>query len=456
MRNLLFSASTLIALGLAACSGTDSTPGSTNHGSDMARSDLSRAPAESVSADTLAGTVAANNAFTFDLYGRILEEHAGGNVVASPLSVSLALSMTYAGALGDTASQMASVLHFGAGLDAHAGQNALDQALESRAAAALERAAQEAMSSGAEAPSPDDFRLHIVNSVWGDGTYSWEQPFLDTLAVDYGTGVRLADFIHQPDVERVRINDWVSAETKHKINDLIPEGALTPDSRLVLVNAMHLKMPWANPFSEDQTEAGSFTTGSGNSVNAQFMKQDKESRYYEDEHAQLISLPLAGEAMSLVVALPKATLGGFEAGLDAAAFKAMLDGRAYHRVDLALPRFKFTSDSLSLGKILKEAGMTEAFDDGAANFLGMCAEPPNGERLFISDVVHKAMMAVDEMGVEAAAATAVIAAGSTSVPTEDPIVLRFDRPFMVAIVDEVTGALLFVGHIQDPTAEGGS
>lgn len=420
----------------------------------VARSDLARAPASSVPAAALAAVVEADNAFAFDIYDKVRSDHADRNMVLSPLSISLALSMTYAGAQNATASEMASALRFGApGLDVHAGNNALTQLLESRAADALAAAEHDAEMSGAGAPSPDDFRLHIVNSVWGDGTYTWERPFLDVLAKDYGSGVYLADFIHQWDAERTRINEWVSDETKSRIKDLVPPGAITDVTRLVLVNAMHLKLPWASPFVAEETKPGTFTKPDGSTVSADFMRQRRAFRYFEDEHVQLASLPLADNKLSLVVALPKGALSDFEASLDASTWKTAWEGRTFREVALELPKFSFTSESIMLKDAFEQLGMVQAFDPRAADFYGMCSAPPNDERLFVSEIVHKAMMAVDEHGVEAAAATAVIMAGGTSVAPE-PTPMIVDRPFVVAIVDEPTGALLFLGHIQDPTAKG--
>lgn len=442
-------ASSLLILAVAACSGNsdDGTGGQPA----MARSDQDRAPASSVPAATVSAVVDADNAFAFDIFAKVRAKAPSDNAVMSPLSVSLALAMTWAGAQNATAAEMAKTLHFDApGLDVHAGHNALSQALESRAADALSAAQTNAQQAGSPAPSPDDFRLHIVNSVWGDGTYTWEQPFLDTLAQNYGTGVYLADFIHQYDAERVRINDWVSAETKDKINDLLPAGSLDEFTRMVLVNAMHLKLPWESPFERSATKSGDFLKGDGTKVSADFMSQQMELEYFEDDHAQVASIPLMGRKLSLVVALPKGTLEAYETGLSAATWKSAWEGRQFQSVALQLPKFSFTSESLKLKDIFKDLGMVQAFDPGQADFYGLCKTPPNHERLYVEQIMHKAMMAVDENGVEAAAATAVILSGYTSEPPP-PVPMVVNKPFVVSIVDEPTGAVLFIGHINDPT-----
>jgi serine protease inhibitor len=448
----------LMGLAVVACSNSDTEdpgpPTDPPETPSVARSEVARDSAASIPATTLEAIVDADNAFAFDLYEKVRTDTASDNMILSPLSVSLAMSMTYAGAQNTTASEMAESLHFNdPSLDVHGGQNALSQALASRAADALAAAEINAQQAGSEAPSPDDFRLHIVNSVWGDGSYTWEQPFLDTLARSYGTGVYLADFIHQYDAERVRINTWVSEETHDKINDLLPDGSLNEMTRLVLVNAMHLKMPWEMPFSTEATAAGTFNKTDGTTVSADFMSQQDSFSYYEDDNMQLAALPLVGRQVSFVVALPKGTLDDLESSLASDTWKTAWDGRASQEVALKLPKFSFTSQSIKLRDTFKALGTVQAFDPDQADFYGMCNEPPNSERLFISEIIHKAMMAVDENGVEAAAATAVLMSGGTSVPPE-PVAMVVDKPFVVAIVDEPTGALLFLGHITDPTAAG--
>ncbi len=466
----------LIALALPACGGSSgsSNPagagGSTSQpaadagpGDDaatkpaMAASELPRAPASSVPAATLAAVVDGDNAFAIDLYGKVRVDAADHNVVISPLSVSLALSMTYAGAQNATATEMAKALHWDApGLDVHAGHNALTQALAGRPDDALHSAKEKASQAGEPEPSADDFRLHIVNSVWGDRSYAWEQPFLDTLATDYGTGVYLADFLHQFDAERLYINSWVSQETQNKINDLLPDGSLTDQTRMVLVDAMHLKLPWDGPFEKAATQQGDFTKADSSTVKADYMSQQSTFSYFEDANAQIVSLPLEGRQISLVVALPKGTLDSFESGLTAGYWKSAWQGRASRLVALQLPKFSFTSDSIRLKNAFESLGMVQAFDANAADFHGMCKTPPNGENLFIGDIFHKAMMAVDENGVEAAAATAVaMFGGSGGNPNPpQPVVMNVNKPFAVAIVDEPTGSVLFLGHITDPNDKG--
>jgi serpin B len=302
-----------------------------------------------------------------------------------------------------------------------------------------------------------DYDLHIINSVWGEKTYTWQQPFLATLAQSYGTGVYQEDFVNAFEPARLAINNWVSDQTKDKINDLLPMGSLDADTRMVLVNALHLKFPWASPFVPEATVSGTFTRGDGSTVSASFMNETTTFPYVDDGQAQIVALPLSSGDLSLVVALPHTgvDLATYEASLGANS--AALSGPATSAlVALSLPKATFTSQSFSLASALKAMGMTNAFDKSLADFSGLCAAPPDGRQLFVSDVLQKTMISMQETGVEAAAATAVIV-GSTSIaepPPPPPVPVVVNRPYLVALVDGPTGAILMLGHVADPTDVG--
>jgi serpin B len=442
----------LLLLSLPACGGSSGSPRSSTAPVED-KSNVARVQASAIPTGDVSAAVQANNAFAVDLYAHVRQHASPGNLFTSPLSASLALTMTYAGAKGETASQMASALHLGSSASvAFAGQNALDEALESRAAAALAADAQTAKDSGQPTPSPSDYDLHIVNSVWGEQAYEWAQPFLDVLAADYGTGVYLEDFVHQFESARTAINDWVSQETSDKINDLLPQGALDGSTRMVLVNAVHLKLPWLNAFAPSRTQNATFTRGDGSGVTVPMMQQTQELGYTDDGQAQIVSLPLAGESVAVVIALPHGDLASYEGGLTATS-AALVPPAASTSVVLSLPRVSFTSQSFSLAKSLQAMGMVDAFDPNQADLTGLCPKTADGERLFVSDVLQKAMIGIQETGVEAAAATAVTLAGSAE-PTK-MVTMTVNRPYLVSIVDVPTGAVLFVGHIEDPTQSGG-
>jgi serpin B len=409
------------------------------------------AASSAISQGVLNAAVAANNAFAVHLYSQV-NSSAAGNLLTSPVSASLALTMAYAGAGGQTATQMADVLQFGedAGTSIFDGQNALSQALAGRGAAELMDATQ----AGTPDASASDYELQVVNSVWGEQSYTWAAPFLSIMATSYGAGVYLEDFINHPDEARLAINSWVSSSTDGKIIDLLPQPAVDAHTRLVLVNAIHLKFPWANPFLTARTANGTFTREDATTVSPSFMNQTGILSYQDDGQAQIASLSLSGGQLSVVIALPHpdVKLATYEASLHAGS-PALAPPPSTSLVALSLPKVTFTSPSFSLKTSLQAMGMTQAFIDQIADFSGLA--PPNA--LSISDVLQKATISMQESGVEAAAATAVIFADGGSEPPEAaaPIPMTVNRPYLVTVVDVPTGAILFLGHIEDPTSPGG-
>lgn len=416
-----------------------------------ALSHVPRQPASEVPSDVVAAVVAANNAFAVDLYAHLRQDpalDATKNVLTSPLSASLALTMTYAGARAETATQMATALHLGSAPQSiFAGQNALSQALAGRQAAALATLVKNQGAVSAETAS--DYQLQVVNSVWGEKTCVWEAPFLDILAKNYGAGVQTVDFVNQSEGARVLINGWVSDQTANKINDLLPQGSITRDSRMVLVNAIHLKFPWMTAFSPQDTTKAAFTKADGSTLMTDTMHLQTSLSYVDDGKAQIVALPLVGQELSVVIALPHGDLATYEAGLTSA---SLAPPSAWQQISLSLPKFAFTSPTFSLARSLSAMGMPEAFDEKRADFTGVGC-PSSVRPLFISDVLQKTMVAVQETGVEAAAATAVSMAQTSTIPPT-PIPMDVDRPFVMAIVDVPTGATLFLGHITDPADSG--
>jgi serpin B len=445
---------------LAGCNSASSAPGAGAGptGPDggpserVARVDIARDPVSGLAPSDVDVAVAANNAFAVDLYGRLEADAGTGNLLVSPISASLALTMAYAGAVGQTATEMAAALHFGpdAGSSIFDGQNALDQTLTGRGAAALASVVQNNAQAGvdAAAPSPSDYELQVVNSVWGEKTYTWSTPFLTIMAKSYGAGVYLEDFINQPDEARQAINAWVGAETDDKIENLLPEGAIDPMTRMVLVNAIHLKFPWANPFDPSTTQVGSFTRADGTTVSPSFMNDTLRVPYTDDGQAQIVGLPLSGGDLSVVIALPHegTRLQAYESALSTGS-AALAQPSSTSDITLSIPKVTFTSPTFSLKPALQAMGMEVAFTP-AANFTGMYT----GGGLYLFDVLQKTTIAMQETGVEAAAATAVlIEALAAESPSASVIV---NRPYLVAIIDVPTGAILFLGQVEDPTAGG--
>jgi len=398
---------------------------------EVLKSDKERITSPDVSTSEQASLVEGNSAFAFELYQELKEKE--GNLFYSPYSISLALAMTYAGARGETAEQMADTLQFILEQDKlHPAFNWLDAELASRG-------------EGAAGKDGEGFRLNIVNAIWGQKDYSFLSTFLDILAENYGAGLRILDFITETEKSRLTINDWVSDQTEGRIEDLIPPGAIGALTRLVLTNAIYFNAAWENPFDEDMTADGPFYLLDGGQVIVPMMKQTESFGYTEGEGYQAVELLYDGGELSMVVLLPEAgKFEAFEEGLQAQQVSDIISDLQLTEVALTMPRFEFDSE-FSLKDTLAEMGMPIAFSSGA-DFSGMTGNP----ELFISDVVHKAFVAVDEAGTEAAAATAVIM-DLTAVP-EPPVEVTLDRPFIFLIRDIDTGAILFVGRVLNPAA----
>ncbi|MGD2148835.1 MAG: serpin family protein [Anaerolineae bacterium] len=394
------------------------------------RSEKQRVTAPDVDASDVMKVVGGDSAFAFDLYQSLKGED--GNLFYSPHSISVALAMTYAGARGGTEKQMAETLHYVLSQDRlHPAFNALDLVLEERG-------------EGAEGRDEQGFRLNIVNAIWGQKGYDFLTEFLDVLAENYGAGLRLLDFAKAPEEARVTINDWVSDQTEGRIEDLIPKGLIDPLTRLVLTNAIYFNAAWDHPFEERLTENGPFHLLDGSQVSVPLMQQTESFAFEEGDGYQAVELPYDSRELSMVILLPEAGhFEAFEGSLDAQLVDAILEDLAPRQVALTMPKFEFDS-SFELGQTLAAMGMPDAFGE-AADFSGM----DGTRRLSISAVVHKAFVAVDEAGTEAAAATAVIIA-EVAVP-EEPLEVRIDRPFIFLIRDIETGAILFLGRVVDPT-----
>lgn len=399
----------------------------------VVQSNLSRNTAPAVSTQDSATLANGNSAFAFDLYGAV--RGANGNVFFSPHSISIALAMVYAGAEGNTAAQMAHVLHYDLPPERlHPAFNALGLALESRG-------------QGAAGRDGGPFRLKIANSIWGQTGYTFLAPFLDTIALNYGAGLRLLDFQADPEPCRITINDWVSANTERRIQNLIPQGTLTPLTRLVLCNAIYFNAKWLSTFARQNTRDMPFNLLDGRTATVRMMSQTQSFSYAEGDGYQAVELPYDGNEIAMLVLLPASgRFAEFEGQLTSARAGSITASLAHRQVALTMPKFSYTS-TLGLADTLRDMGMSDAVTPGAADFSGI-----DGTReLYISAVLHKAFVRVDEEGTEAAAATAVVV-GTTSAPL-DPVVVNVNRPFIVLIRDLATGTILFLGRVADPTAQ---
>jgi serpin B len=420
----------LLATSLAACGNrVTSSPGAGTV--DVARSSLARDAAPNVPAADRAALVTSNTAFAIDLYDAIARQpgSAGQSLFFSPYSVSLALAMTYAGAHGKTATQIASTLRFTLPPERlHPAFDWLDLQLGTRGA-------------NAQVHTGVPFRLHVANSLWGERTMTFAAPFLDTLAMSYGAGVQLVDFVGDPDGARVAINGWVSDRTESKIHDLLARGTLDALTRFVIVNAIYFSAAWAAPFDAKNTRDATFHRLDGGTERASMMNEVADMPYAEGNGWQAVAIPYDGGELSMLVVLPaEGTFGAFESKLEAGELTSIAGALGEAQVTLSLPKFQQQPDAVSLRDRLKELGMSDPFDPDRADLSGVTTSVP----IYITDVIHKAFVTIDEKGTEAAAATAVIG-GTTSIATKRAIVV-VDRPFVFAIRDDATGTLLFLGR----------
>jgi len=397
---------------------------------EIVKSEKQRLTSPDVNKANLTSLVAGNSGFAFDLYQAV--KNVDGNLFYSPHSISLALAMTYAGARSETAQQMANTLHFTLEDNRlHPAFNWLDIELTSRGR-------------GAKGKDEGGFRLNIVNTIWGQRDYKFLAEFLDVLAENYGAGLRPLDFAKASEESRITINKWISDQTKGRIEDLIPQGAINALTRLVLTNAIYFNAAWQYPFKEDATRDGPFYLLDGSEITAPMMRQTKSFGYYEANDYQAVELPYDGRELSMVILLPKLSqFEAFESSLDAQHIDTIIKNMKSRRVALTMPKFEFDS-SFRLAQTLAAMGMPIAFRTDA-DFSGITGN----RELFIADVIHKAFVSVDEAGTEAAAATAVIM--PTAMPPEESIEFNVDRPFIFLIRDIETGAILFVGRVVNPS-----
>jgi serpin B len=395
---------------------------------ELLKSDKERITSPDVSPSEQALLVEGNSAFAFELYQALREQE--GNLFYSPHSISVALAMTYAGARGETAQQMADTLNFILEQERlHPAFNWLDAELASRG-------------EGAQGKDDEGFSLNIVNAIWGQKDYEFLSDFLDVLAENYGAGLRILDFANETEKSRLAINDWVSDQTEERIKDLIPEGILSPATALVLTNAIYFNAAWKYPFNENMTADGPFYLIDGGQVTVPMMEQTEAFGYTDGEGYQAVELLYDGDGLSMVILLPEYDqFEVFEEGLQAAKVSDIMSDLQSTGVTLTMPKFEFESE-FNLNDTLKDMGMPAAFS-GGADFSGM-----TGTRdLYIRAVLHKAFIAVDESGTEAAAATAVVMEEEAPEPLVE---LTIDRPFIFLIRDIETGAIIFVGRVLNP------
>jgi serpin B len=385
-----------------------------------------------VSTDDQAVLVKGNNAFAIDLYAHLRTQP--GNLFFSPESISTALAMTFAGARGKTASEMAETLHFTLPPDRlHPAMGGLLKDLNA---------------------AHDGYQLRLADALWAQQDYTFLDDFLKLLKTDYGAGLNNVDFKGSPEAARSIINRWVEQYTEDKIKDLLQPGVLDRETRLVLTNAIYFKGDWQEQFDKAQIRDEDFHLSAAKDVKVPLMHRDGRFNYFNGGTFQALELPYKTGQLSMIVFLPNEASGlsALEESLTPASMQQWLGQlRPASKVILTLPKFTMTRQ-FGLAGTLGAMGMRLAFIKGVADFSGMTGD--NDRKLFISAVIHKAFLVVDEEGTEAAAATAVVMRGATAVapgPRPKPIVFRADHPFLLMIRDNRSGAILFMGRVTDPS-----
>ena len=396
----------------------------------LLQSNLPRVVSPDVTDAQVGQLVSGNNAFAFDFYHAIPASETD-NLIFSPYSIWLAFSMLYAGAQGETETQMSQVLHFLAQENQHTALNAVDQHLQALGEA------------GSDEDEGGPFQLSLANALWGQQGYPFMHPYLDLLAEQYGAGLRLVDFQASPEASRQAINAWVTKETQGKIEEIAPPGSIDFTTRLILANAIYFKAGWTYSFDPDATSDGRFTLLDGSQVTVPQMHLQIRLAYLQGEGFQAVRLPYVDHTVDMWVILPAE--GQFEAvqsQLSSAWLEDVRNQAGAREVILTLPRFDFESD-LSLSELLQQMGLTAAFCPGQD--FGVMAE---GGGLCIGNALHRATITVDEQGTEAAAAT--IAMIEMSLVEE--VEMTIDRPFLFAILVRDTGLILFLGQVIDPAS----
>ena len=372
--------------------------------------------------------VAGNNAFAVALYGQLRSK--SGNLFFSAESISTALAMTYAGARGDTAAQMAKTLHFTLPLEQ----------LNPAMGALL----------GDLNTTHQNYQLNVANALWAQQGYTFLDSFLNVLKTNYGAGLNQVNFKGATEAARLTINQWVEKKTQDKIKDLLQPGALRSDTRLVLTNAIYFKGDWETQFDKAQTKNEVFFYPRSQTPTTPLMHREGSFSYFNGGTFQALEIPYKSKELSIIIFLPKdrGGLSEMEQSLTASNLQQWLHQLGpVSKVIVTLPKFKSTQQ-FELGSTLRAMGMPAAFG-GSADFSGM-----TGKRDFaISEVIHKAYIDVNEEGTEAAAATSVTMRAMAMRPVEQaPPVFRADHPFVFLIRDNRSDSILFMGRMANPAS----
>ncbi|ELW71272.1 serpin B4 [Tupaia chinensis] len=386
--------------------------------------------------------VKANTQFAYDIFQEFLKLKKD-NIFYSPISMSSALGMVFLGARGNTALEFQKTLHLDAVTECTAETTATRHEEKSEI---VHHQFQKLLT---ELNQPTDaYELNIANRLYGEETYQFLQGYLDDIKKFYLTTVESVDFANAPEESRVKINSWVESQTNEKIKDLFPDGTISNNTALVLVNAVYFKGQWDQKFNKERTEEAEFWLNKDTSKSVQMMKQSESFNFasLEDVQAKILEIPYKGKDLSMVVLLPNEAdgLGQLEDKLTSEKLIEWMSSQNMNKrqVDLCLPKFK-VEESYDLKATLEAMGIVDAFSPQGADLSGM-----TGSRdLVVSKIMHKSYVEVTEEGTEAAAAT-----GALAVPMSMPIRENFccNRPFLFFIRHNKTQSILFFGRVSCP------
>ncbi|MDA3781412.1 MAG: serpin family protein [Bacteroidales bacterium] len=367
-------------------------------------------------------TVNHNNKFSFELYKAIKAKPI--NIIFSPFSISSALAMTYTGAKNNTLEEMSKTLHFNKNFNIH---NSNFSTL------------QKNIISGNK-----DVKINIANSLWAQENYHFLENFITINKKYYKAGIQFTNFNGNIEHSRKKINNWVEKETNDKIKNLIKKNTLDNSTRLVLVNAIYFNGAWKHPFNKENNTEDIFYIFSKCQTKATYMNKLVTGKYYENKLLHIVEIPYKNNIASLMIILPKERFGimDVEKILNEDKLNEYSDKLTYKKVQLSLPKFKFTSE-YELSEQLSKMGMPSAFGK-EADFSGMTGN----KDLYIDKIIHKAFIEVNEKGTEAAAATAVTMRKTSAM--FEKVNLKIDHPFIFLIKDNKTGSILFSGRVLDP------
>ena len=378
---------------------------------------------------------AANNVFALALFAQLRQRR--GNLCFSPFSIRTGLAMAYAGAQGETAVQMGATI----------GLSPTNDAVY---------AAQQDILDRLNAAGGGRYEMAIANSVWTQDGAPVQPAFLDRINRYYGGGHQSVDFRNAAEQARAAINRWIEDHTKQRIVDLIPAGGLDSNTRLVLANAVYFRGKWVRPFDPEHTRDEPFHLAGATTVRVPLMYQQKRVGYYAGPGYQAVQLGYEGGDLAMLVLLPnrKDGLQDLEDRLTVLMLEQCVTRMAVREIELYLPRFKVTWGAVDLRPALADLGMSLPFEPNRADFSGINGHrPPDPEALSLGAVFHKAFTEVNEQGTEAAAAQAEMLLASGLTPPPPPPVFRADHPFLYAIRDHRSGAILFLGRATDPTRD---